>query len=414
MVSPFLPDDERIRAVRAALPATGAGIYLNTGTAGPLPADTAAAMAEAEALELTTGRAHVAGFPEVLQRREEARAAVAAILTTDLDSVGLTHSTTDGMNVGSWAIDWRPGDRAVTTSLEHLGGLGPLYAARDRFGVDLRIVDVGDGGDDEATLAAFERAVTPATRLVSLSHVAWSTGAVLPVARIAEIAHARGALVVVDGAQAAGAFAVDPEALGVDVYAVPGQKWLLGPEGMGAVWVAPRALVRVPLTFGGYFSYETADTLGQAVPWPGARRFEATNFHGPSVIGLARSCGWLSMYVGLDWAFERAARLAHRAAGLLAGIPGVTVVTPRHQMGTLVSFRIAGWTATEAVAELGARVFAIVRDIPTIEVVRLSVGFFNTEAEIERVCEAVAELAAHTPETLPRRPALTIVGQDGA
>lgn len=411
MVNPLLPDDERVAAIRVALPATAAGIYLNTGTAGPIPAETAAAMAQAAELELSIGRAHAARFPEILQRMDEARASVAAVLSSDLDSVGLSHSTTDGMNVGSWAVDWRPGDRVVTTSLEHLGGLGPLYAARDRFGVDLRIVDVGDGGDDDRTLASMEEAITPATRLVSVSHVAWSTGAVLPVARIAEIAHARGALVIVDGAQSAGALAVDPAALGADVYAAPGQKWLLGPEGMGAIWISPASRERIPLTFSGYFSYESSDTRGRGVPWPGARRFEATNFHAPSIIGLARSSSWLSMFVGLDWAFARAGRLARRAADLLAAIPGVELVTPRHQMATLVTFRIAGWTAVEAVEELGRRVFAIVRDIPPIGAVRMSVGFFNTDAEIERFCEAVAELARHTPDTLPRRDPLTILGQ---
>lgn len=413
MVSPFLPDDERLAAVRAALPATAAGIYLNTGTAGPIPIETATAMAQAAELELAMGRAHVAGFPEVMQGRDEARAAVAAVLGSDIDSIGLTHSTTDGMNVGTWAVDWRPGDRAVTTSLEHLGGLGPLYAARDRLGVDLGIVDVGTGDDDDRTLAAFDEAITPATKLVSLSHVAWSTGAVLPVARVAEMAHARGALVVVDGAQSAGALAVNPAALGADVYSVPGQKWLLGPEGMGAVWVSPDALDRIPLTFGGYFSYESADTLGRGVPFHGARRFEATNFHRPSVVGLARSCSWLSMYVGLDWAFARAARLARRAADLLAAIPGVELVTPRHRMATLVTFRIANWTAGAVVKELGRRVFAIIRDIPSIGAVRISVGFFNTDAEVERFVAAVAELAQHTPETLRRPEPLAIIGREG-
>jgi L-cysteine/cystine lyase len=411
MLSPFLPDPEKVAAIRESLPATGAGIYLNTGTAGPLPRGTATAMAEIAELELSLGRGHVARFPEILQRAEEARAAAAAILTSDLDSIGLTHSTTDGMNIGSWAVDWRPGDRAVTSSLEHLGALGPLYAARDRFGVDLRIADVGTGADEERTIAAFEEAIAPGTRLVSTSHVAWSTGAVLPVARISEIARARGALVLVDGAQAAGAMPVDPSALGADVYSAPGQKWLLGPEGMGVVWVSPEARDRVPLTFAGYFSYESADTRGAGRPWPGARRFEATNFHLPSIVGLARSCGWLSMFVGLEWAFGRSARLARMAADRLAGIPGVELVTPRDRMATLVSFRIVGWTAAQAVEELGRRVFAIVRDIPSIGAVRISVGFFNTEAEVERFCRSVSELAAHTPETLPRRDPLPILGE---
>ena len=412
MVSPFLPEAEKLAAVRDALPATAAGIYLNTGTAGPLPRETAAAMAEVAEWELTTGRAHVSLLPETLERMAEARAAVAAILTSDIDTVALTHSTTDGMNIGTWGIDWRAGDRAVTSSLEHPGGVGPLYVARDRFGVDLAIVDVGDGGDDDRTLTAFEAAITPGTRLVSISHVAWSTGAVLPVARIAELAHARGALVVVDGAQSAGAMPVDPDAIGADVYAIPGQKWLLGPEGMGALWVRPEALDRVRRTFAGYFSFETADGRGTGLPWPSARRFEGTNYHRPSVVGFARSCGWLSMYVGLDWAYARAARLARRSADLLAAIPGVELLTPRHQMATLVSFRIAGWTPDQALDELGRRVFAIARTLPAVNALRISVGFFNTDEEIERFCAAVAELAAHTPETLPRHRALPLLGQD--
>lgn len=411
MGTSFLSDDEKIAAIRDALPATAAGIYLNAGTAGPLPRETVAAMAEMTEWELTTGRAHPSLHAETLQRMEEARAAVAAVLTSDIDSVALTHATTDGMNIGSWGVDWRPGDRAVTTTQEHAGGFGPLYIARDRFGVDLAIVDIGEGGDDERTLGAFEAAITPGTRLVSFSHVLWSTGAVLPVARIAEIAHARGALVVVDGAQSAGAIPLDPSALGADVYAVPGQKWLLGPEGMGAVWVRREALERIRPTFAGFFSFETADGQGTGVPWPSARRFEGTNYHRPSVVGLARSCSWLSMYVGLDWVYRRGTTLARRAADLLAAIPGVELLTPRHQMATLVTFRIAGWTPDQALDELGRRVFAIARTLPSSDALRISVGFYNTEGELERFCAAVAELAAHTPETLPLRQMLTILGE---
>ena len=193
MVTPFLPDDEKIAAVRDTLPATGAGIYLTTGTAGPLSRETTAAMAEVAAWELATGRAHVGIALETTERLEETRAAVAAILSSDIGTVALTHATTDGLNIGTWGVDWGPGDRAVTTSLEHLGGLGPLYVVSDRFGVDLRIAEVGDGGDDERTLAALDEAITPGTRLVTLSHVTWSTGAVMPVARIAEIAHKQSA-----------------------------------------------------------------------------------------------------------------------------------------------------------------------------------------------------------------------------
>ncbi len=413
MVSPFLPDDQKLAAVRDGLPATSAGIYLNTGAAGPLPRETVQAMADVTEWELRTGRAHPEVFADTLQRMDEARAAVAAILTADVDSIALTHATTDGMNIASWAVDWRPGDRAVTTTLEHAGGLGPLYTLRDRVGVDLVMLDLGDGGDDERTLAAFDAAITPQTRLVSLSHVSWSTGAVLPVARIADVAHGRGALVVVDGAQSAGAIPVDVTTVGADFYAVAAQKWLLGPDGMGALYCAPSVLDRARQTLAGWYSYEATDGRGTARLWPTARRFEATNYHRASIVGMARSCGWLSMYVGLDWIHRRGMGLARRAADLLGAVPGVELVTPVHQMATLVSFRIAGWPSDLALDELGRRVFAIARTIPDLDAIRISVGFFNTESEVTRFCEAVGELARHTPETLPPRPSLTMLGQDG-
>jgi selenocysteine lyase/cysteine desulfurase len=173
MVTPFLPDDEKIPAIREALPATAAGIYLNTGSAGPLPRETAHAMAEAEAWELRTGRADRNFWQDAEQRRAEARAAAAVVLGTDPSRMALTHAATDGMNIATWAVDWRAGDRAVTTSLEHAGALGPLWAIRDRWGVELVVADVGRGGDPAAVVEAMDRAIVPGTRLVSMSHVSW-------------------------------------------------------------------------------------------------------------------------------------------------------------------------------------------------------------------------------------------------
>ena len=411
MVAPSPPDADRLAAVRAALPALEAGIYLNTGSVGPLPAETAAAMDEISAYELRTGRAHPDYWLDTLQRMAEARAAVAAVLVADSADIALTHSTTDGMNIGAWSIDWKAGDRAVTTRLEHPGGTGALYHLRDRFGIEIAFVDVGTGGDPDAIVAAFDAAIDERTRLVAISHVLWTTGAVMPVAAIAEIAHARGAIVVVDGAQSAGAIPIELAATGADVYALSAQKWLLGPEGMGAVAVASRVRDRLHPSFGGFLSFETVDAAGAAVLWPDARRFETSNFHRPSIVGMARSIGWLSMFVGLDWVYERGAAMARLAADRLAAIEGVELVTPREHMATLVTFRIAGWPAQAALDELGARVFAVARTVTLVDALRISVGFFTAEEELERFLEAVALLAAHTPESLPPRRRLTILGE---
>ncbi len=412
MVAPFDPGPGKLDAVRSALPALSAGIYLNTGSVGPLPAETAAAMAEIATWERDVGRGHPDSFDDLLARMAEARAGVAAVLGTDVGAVALTHSTTDAMNAGVLAAAGagRVG-RVVTSRHEHLGGLGPLFSMRDRGAADVEIVDAGDDGDHARTLAAFDAAITADTRLVSVSHVAWTTGAVLPIAGIAELAHARGAHLVVDGAQAAGAIPFRFDELGADFYAVPAQKWLLGPEGMGALVVAPSLIARSIPGLGGFFSFERGGGDGVGQWWTDARRFEASGYHRPSVVGMARSIGWLSMVVGLDYVFGRGAAMARAAARRLAAIQGVAVLTPVDRMATLVTFRIAGWPAQEALTELGARVFAIARTIPSLDALRISVGFFTSEDELERLADAVELLAAHTPASLPPRRQLAMLGE---
>ena len=408
MVAPFLPDAEKVAAIRDALPALGAGIYLNTGSVGPMPAETAAAMAEIVDYELRVGRAAMDYWDAFLERFAEARGAVAAVVGADVDEIAITHSTSAAMNAAAWSVDLRRGDRIVTTHAEHPGALGPVHAVAARTGAE--VVAVAVDGDDERILEAFDEAILPGTRLVVLSHVLWTTGARLPIEAIARVAHDRGAVVAVDGAQAAGAIPLRVAELGVDFYAIPGQKWLLGPEGTGALWASPGVTVRSLVSTGSWFTYEEIG-VDRAVPRPDARRFDDGGPYRPGITGFARSCGWLSMYVGLPWIHERGQAMARVAADRLAAIEGVELLTPRDRMATLVTFRLRGWDAATALTELAARTFAIARTIPPLDALRISVGFFTTEDEIERVARAVELLAAHTPETLPQRARLTILGQ---
>ncbi len=404
-----MPDAEKLAAVRAALPSLGAGIQLNTGSAGPMPAEVAAAMQELETYERDIGRADFAYYLESVERMNEARAGAAAVIGADLDEVALTHATTDGMNIGTWAIDWKTGDRAVTTTHEHAGGLGPLYVLRDRLGVEIAFAAFEGDASDDAILAAFDRAIVPGTRLVSISHVLWTTGMVLPIVRIAGLAHERGALLLIDGAQGAGAIPVSVRDLDADMYSLPAQKWLLGPEGLGAFWIRRELLGSARSTFGGHFGWESYDSNGGHVVYPDARRFQASDYHRPSVLAMARSIGWLTMFVGLEFVHRRGVAMARYAADILAKTEGVTLLTPRDRMATLVSFRIAGWEAQAALDELAARTFAIARTLPLVDALRISVGFWTTEEELDRFLDAVRLLAAHTPETIPARRTLAVL-----
>ena len=234
VVSPFLPDPDKVAAIRELMPATGAGIYLNAGSAGPMPAEVHRAMDEQALRELAVGRAHPDQYLETLERMAEARASVAAVLVGDPDDIALTHSTTDGLHLALAALPWAAGDRIVTTNHEHTGLLGTVAALEARAGIRRVTADIGGGGDHEATLRSIGDALREGARAVAVSHVLWTTGAVLPIREIAALARSAGAAVIVDGAQAAGAIPFTVDELGVDAYAVPAQKWLLGPEGMDA------------------------------------------------------------------------------------------------------------------------------------------------------------------------------------
>ena len=170
-------------------------------------------------------------------------------------------------------------------------------------------------------------------------------------------------------------------------------------------------MVRKILALAGQFALESVDSRGAAAWHPDARRFEGTGFHRPSVAGFARAVSWLSMYVGLDYVHARGPRLARRAADELAAIDGVDLLTPRHQMATLVTFRIRGWGAQAALDELRLRTSLIGRTIVALDALRLSVGFFNTDDELDRVLDGIRLLATHDPESLPPRRTLPIFGE---
>jgi hypothetical protein len=165
-------------------------------------------------------------------------------------------------------------------------------------------------------------------------------------------------------------------------------RWLLGPEGITALWVRDPdriAMVRA-----------LVDTM------PRSR-----------LVALARSVGWLLMYVSLPWAFERAEALASRLRGALASVEGVAIESPSRGFSTTVPFAVAGWSAEEVAVELTRRVHAHVDvDVDgSRDIVVAGVGAWLREGEIDKVAAAVGEIAAYSPDTLPRRPLLTVLSQ---
>jgi L-cysteine/cystine lyase len=179
--------------------------------------------------------------------------------------------------------------------------LGPLDELRVRRGAVIRFVEADD-------LIA---SIGPATRMVAISHVLWTTGRLLPLAGIADAAHAVGALLLVDGAQSAGQLDLHVGETGSDFYAISGQKWLLGPNGTGALWVHPRHHDRLRPALPSYLSY--ADGIVGNMR-PGATRFDPGTIDLAALAGLAAAVAWVD---GLEGGWQAWLTLAgERSRGL--------------------------------------------------------------------------------------------------
>lgn len=358
-------------ALADAFPVLSATAYLNAGTCGPVPA----ASIEATERVLHTGAREGRGLPyyeALLDAAAAAREAWGRLLVAPPGEIALTAGASDGIARVLAMIDWAPGDEIVTTDEEHPGLLGPLGALARRAGVVVRA----------APWADVASAVSPATKLVAVSHVSWLSGAVLDLEPLRETALP----ILVDGAQSAGAIAVDVSELrqlGVVAYAAAGQKWTCGPVGTGALWVdevwVPDRGIGIWPTYG---ELENPSAGLDATPWPDARRFDA-----PS-LGLEQIVGGLAALEVLEehgWAAVHAAGVAG-AARLASALQDAGVrVLPRGP-STLVTWAPAD---PELQIERASAAGVVVRGFPTLPYVRASVGAWTTNDHLERLLTVV-------------------------
>jgi selenocysteine lyase/cysteine desulfurase len=366
-------------------------VYLNSGGSGPPSRETIRAMREAD--DLCSGPAYLEGadfYAHQGTTYARAREAAARLTGVNPDDIALTQSTTHGMNLGAFALDWRVGDELVSSRSEHPGCLVPLHALEKRYGARLRLVE------PPITTEKVEEVMMPRTRIISVSHVDWTTGEVLPLAEISALARDRDALTLVDGAQSVGNIPVDIPATGADMYAFTGHKWVLGPEGMGGFYVRPGLVTdAVGSTSLGYASLSDSTAFRAEGGYEeylhaGARRFEASTMSPALAAGFAQAAD-AAHERGLE-GFAEIRRRAEVLAGLLEEQSRITLRSPRPASSGLVSFEISGVTARAAAERLLKEKF-VVRFIPEpYPYIRASTHLFNTDEELEALAEAVSKL----------------------
>jgi L-cysteine/cystine lyase len=354
--------------VRGEFPVLERFAYLNAGTLGPLSRATIAAMEERTRWDNERGRGGKEFFESMLALRTRVREKVAGLIGAPAGRVALTSSTTDGCNIVLAGFGLRPDDEVVTTNSEHPGLLAPLHVT----GARVRVAEVTTRPAADA-LDAIAAAVTPRTRLLALSHVIWTTGQVIPVH---ELKRETGLPILVDGAQSVGAIPVDVGEL--DFYTVSCQKWLCGPEPLGALYVRDPEALRI--AFASYFTQRSIERDGTFVPEEGALRFDTGWLPTPGLAGLEAALDGAP-----EWRYERAAEMTERCRTALSERFDV-VSEPRQ--GTLVSFVAPGEASEDAARLYDAGV--IVRDLPGTGWLRASCGWWTSDDDIDRLITALS------------------------
>lgn len=309
-----------------------------------------------------------------------------------------TANSTESLNIAIKGL-FSPGDRVVTTMLEHNSVLRPLYELEER-GVELEIVPADERG--VLDYAALEAAVTPGTRGVVCTHASNLTGNMVDIARVGKIAHAAGAVFVVDASQTAGAFPINVQELGVDVLCFTGHKSMLGPQGTGGMYVRSGLEVR-PLLSGG----SGIDTYNRHHPSQMPTALEAGTLNGHGIAGLAAAVGYLNE-TGMETIRSRELKLMRRFYDGVRAIPSIKVYGDFdvELRAPIVALNIGDYDSSEVSDELNLTYGIVTRPgahcaplmhkaLGTVSqgAVRFSFSHFNTEEEVDSAVQALAELA---------------------
>ena len=377
-------------------------IYLdNAATTMRKPQTVIDAVAQAMCSLGNAGRGATSGALDAARTIHACRAKLARLLGCPrADHVCFTPNSTAALNTVINGVV-RPGDRVVTTVLEHNSVLRPLnrLAAEQGVTVEHAGCDVNGALDYDE----LEQLVTPGTRAVVVTHASNVTGNAVDIARVAAMAHAAGALVIVDASQSAGTARIDMHAMGLDIVCFTGHKGLMGPQGTGGLAVAEDVDV-APWAMGGT-GVHSFDAL-QPMEWP--TRLEAGTLNGHGIAGLSAGLDFIEAQGGVEAISAHERVLADRFLAGVRGIPGIKLYGAFDQstrsaivslnVGDIDSAEISdalmqGW---EIATRPGAHCAPLMHRALGTErqgVVRFSFGYFNTVEEVDTAIEALRDLS---------------------
>jgi cysteine desulfurase/selenocysteine lyase len=387
-----------IDAVRSGFPILGDIIYLDNAATSFSPEPVIGSMVEFEHhYRANVGRG-VHRFTQIAsQRYWHAHEKVAEFIGGAQGVTIFTKNTTEAINMVAQGLAWKPGDRVITTILEHHSNLLPW---RNLAKQGVLFDTIGINPDYSLDLAELEKVITPSTRLVAVTHASNVLGVVTPVEKIAEVCDEHGVLLLIDGAQTVPHMPVDVGKLGCDFFCFSGHK-MLGPTGTGVLWMKEATIE--PLVLGGGM-VESVTSDGFVVA-EGYQKYEAGTPNIAGGIGLGVAAEYLEK-IGMEKIHRYEGNLTTRLIEGLAKNPRVHVFappTPETRIG-VVSFTVDGYHPHEVAQQLDETADILVRSghhccQPLMErlglpdgTVRASLALYTTEQEIDLLVATLEEL----------------------
>ena len=320
-------------SVRDQFPGVGDWHYLDSAATAQKPQAVIDAIAKAYGPEYATvHRGIYQRSSDMTQRYEAARAAAATLIGGKAEEVVFTRGATEAINLVARVLPKGGRDRVLLSSLEHNSNIVPWQLA----GYAIDVVPLTSDG--KIDLDAAERMVTDQHRVVAFAHVSNVLGSILEARRAAEIAHSKGALLLLDGCQAVPRLPVDVAEIDCDFYAFSGHK-LYGPTGIGCLWGRSELLGAMPPWQGGGSMIDRV-TFEQSTYLDPPARFEAGTPHIVGAVGLHAAIDWVES-LGMDAVHAHECALVAETRDALRAVPGVTLYGPDDSAG-IVSFNVDG------------------------------------------------------------------------
>ena len=384
--------DAWVARARAEIPAATGSVYFQTGGIGPSP--TAVMATVSERLDFQNrGPADPRYAADMARIEPDLRAQLGRVFGAETDEVALTHSTSEGISIVAWSLNWQPGDEVIISNIEHPANVIPWYVLRDRYGIGIREIDLSSG---TRLLDQIRGQLSDRTRMVSISHVSRNNGRTVRTDESAELARllrSRAVRYHLDGAQGPGCVPTDFRALGCDCYSTCGHKWLLGPKGTGALFVRMGALDDVQLSWAGSHSHATMDYEGGYTLLPSAARYEFGTRALADFAGFARAVDWMEQ-IGLERIEDRIQSLVDHAIQSVDAADGLSLTSPRarpDRSGVFVLELPEDCDATDLYNDLRDGAGILASPVRQPRDFRLSIHFFNIRDEIDTAIEAISE-----------------------